>query len=200
MRLLSFLTYVGLVVGSVAMIAGQFFGLAKGFHLGVCVAGAGFALGGIDALVTRRMPFRPSDDVYENYAGTPAVIVGLMVLTVGGAMIGAAYLLDSDQWHATANYLTRRPAPLLAAGGLFLIGVGILMMLNPQGRSSWIWRILIYFPRSLVGLIVVAAGIAFIGLAAWEWFQPPAAHAFMKTLPQRLEQLLRAVVTRLSPA
>jgi hypothetical protein len=172
MRLISFLTYIGLVIGSIGMIAGQFFGLAKGLHLGVFVAGAGFAIAGIDALVTRRMCFRPSDDVYENYAGTPAVIVGLMVLTVGGAMIGAAYLLDNGQWYSTVNYLTRRPAPLLAVGGLFLVGSGVLMMLNPQGRSGWVWRILVYFPRSLIGLVVVVAGIAVIGLGAWEWLQP----------------------------
>jgi hypothetical protein len=189
MRLMSFLAFVGVVIGSVGMIAGQFFGLAKGLHLGVFVAGAGFAIAGIDSLVTRRMCFRPSDDVYENYAGLPAVIVGLMVLAVGAAMIGAAYLLDNDHWHSTANYLMRRPAPLLGVGGLFLIGFGILMMLNPQGRSSWVWRILVYFPRSLAGLVVVAAGIAVIGLGAWEWLEPPGYRAFVKTLPQRLEQL-----------
>jgi hypothetical protein len=189
MRLMSFLAFVGVVIGSVGMIAGQFFGLAKGLHFGVFVAGAGFAIAGIDSLVTRRMCFRPSDDVYENYAGLPAVIVGLMVLAVGAAMIGAAYLLDNDHWHSTANYLMRRPAPLLGVGGLFLVGFGILMMLNPQGRSSWVWRILVYFPRSLAGLVVVAAGIAVIGLGAWEWLEPPGYRAFVKTLPQRLEQL-----------
>lgn len=189
MRLLSFLEYVALVVGSIGMLAGQFFGIAKGFNLGVFVAGLGFAIAGIDALVTRRMPFRPSDEVYENYANTPAVIVGLMVLVVGAAMIGAAYLLDNDQWHTTYNYLTRRPAPLIAVGGLFLFGIGVLMLLNPQGRSSWAWRILIYFPRFLIGVLVIAAGTALIGLAAWEWLQPAAAHAFMKSLPQKLQQL-----------
>jgi hypothetical protein len=189
MRLIAFLQYIALVIGSIGMIAGQYFGLAKGFNLGVFVAGAGFAIGGIDSLVTRRMCFRPSDDVYENYGGTPAVIVGLMVLAVGSGMIGAAYLLDSDQWHSTANYLIRRPAPLLAAGGLFLVGVGVLMMLNPQGRSSWVWRILVYFPRSLVGLVVVAAGLAVVGLGVWEWLEPQGYRAFVKTLPQRLDQL-----------
>jgi len=189
MRLVAFLQYIALVIGSIGMIAGQFFGLAKGFNLGVFVAGAGFAIAGIDALVTRRMCFRPSDDVYENYGGTPAVIVGLMVLVVGAGMIGAAYLLDNDHWHSTASYLLRRPAPLLAVGGLFLIGFGVLMMLNPQGRSSWVWRILVYLPRSLVGLLVVAAGIAVIGLGAWEWREPQGYRAFVKTLPQRLDQL-----------
>ena len=193
MRLLSFLEYVALVVGSVGMVAGQFFGLAKGFNLGVFVAGAGFALAGIDSLVTRRMPFRPSDDVYENYANTPAVIIGLMVLIAGAAMIGAAYLLDSEQWHSTVGYLTRRPGPAIALAGLFLVGIGILMMLNPQGRSGWVWRILVYFPRWLVGVLVVAVGLTVIALGAWEWLDSQAAHAFMGTLPKRLDPLLHLV-------
>lgn len=196
MRLVAFLQYAALVIGSIAMLAGQFFGLAKGFNLGVLVVGIGFALGGIDSLATRRMVFRPSDEVYENYAGTPAVIVGLMVLVVGAAMIGAAYLLDSDQWAFAVRYLERRPAPLLAVGGLALVGFGVLMMLNPQGRSGWVWRILVYFPRSLVGVLFIAVGIAVIALGAWEWLQPPAAHAFMKALPQKLNQLLSWALSR----
>jgi hypothetical protein len=193
MRIVALLQYVALVAGAVGMIAGQFFGLAKGFNLGVFVAGAGFALGGIDSLVTRRMVFRSSDEVYENYAGLPALIVGLMVLTVGLAMIGSAYLLDNDQWHATYSSLLRRPAPLIAAGGLFLIGFGILMMLNPQGKSSWVWRILVYVPRALAGLVIVAAGIALIGLGVWEWLQPTAFRAFAAALPRTLDQLLHLV-------
>ena len=189
MRLLSFLEIVAIVIGSVGMIAGQFFAQPKGFNLGLFVAGLGFAIGGMDSLVTRRMVFRPSDDVYENYAGTPAVIVGLMVLTLGAAMIGAAYLLDNEQWHSTVHYLTRRPAPVIAVGGLFFVGIGVLMMLNPQGRSSWAWRILVYFPRSLIGVLVIVAGLAVIGLGAWEWLEPQGYRAFVKTLPQKLEQL-----------
>jgi uncharacterized membrane protein YidH (DUF202 family) len=174
MRLVSFLAYIGLVIGAIGMLAGQFFGQAKGFNLGVFMAGLGFGIAGADALITRRMPFRPSDDVYENYANLPAIIIGAMVFAVGAAMIGAAYLLDNEQWHSTLNYLTRRPAPVIAAGGLFLVGSGVLMMLNPQGRSSWAWRILVYFPRSLIGLVVITAGLAVIGVAAWDWFEPGA--------------------------
>jgi hypothetical protein len=193
MRLIAFVQYVALVLGSIGMIAGQFFGLAKVLHLSVFVAGAGFAIGGIDALVTRRMCFRPADDAYENYAGPPALIVGLMALAVGAGMIGAAYLLDNEQWRSTLNTLMRRPAPLLATGGLFLVGLGVLMMLNPQGRSSWVWRILVYLPRSLIGLVVVAAGIAAIGLGVWEWLEPQAFRAFIETVPQRVDQLLSRV-------
>jgi hypothetical protein len=193
MRLIAFLQYAAVVIGSLGMVAGQIFALPKGFHVGVFVAGAGFALGGIDALVTRRMCFRPSDDVYESYAGAPALIVGLMVLVVGAGMIAAAYLLDNDQWHSTVSYLMRRPAPLLAVAGLFLIGIGVLMMLNPQGHTSWWWRILVYLPRSLVGLVFIAAGLAGIGLGLWEWLEPQALNAFVGNLQRRLNQLWLAL-------
>ena len=131
------------------------------------------------------MVFRPSDEAYENYAGSPAVIVGLMVLVVGAGMIGAAYLLDNERWHSTLNYLTRRPAPLIAAGGLFLVGIGVLMMLNPPGRSNWVWRILVYFPRALVGVVVVAAGARDHRLGVWEWRDSQAFHAFIRRRPRR---------------
>ena len=125
--------------------------------------GAGFAFAGLMAVFTRRMAFRAADDAFEAYAGLPALIVGLMALAVGAAAIWSAYLLDLGQWHATASYLTRRPAPVLAVGGLFFIGIGILMLLNPQGHHSWAWRILVYVPRSTVGILVIAAGVAGIG-------------------------------------
>ena len=189
MRLIAFLEYVAVVIGVVAMIAGHFFALPKAFHLGVFLVGAGIALGGIEALFTRRMPFRPSQDAYENYAGAPALIVGLMALVVGAGAIASAYLLDMAQWHATVHSLMRRPAPLLGVAGLFLIGIGVLMTLNPLGRHSWAWRILVYAPRIALGILVIAAGIAVSGLGAWEWLEPEAFDVFVAKLPRSLEQL-----------
>jgi len=183
-RLLAFLEYAAVIIGIVAMIAGHFFALPKGFHLGVFLVGAGFALGGIEAVFTRRMPFRPADDSYEDQAGAPALIVGLMALAIGAAFIGSAYLLDMAQWHATVHYLNRRPAPVLGTAGLFLIGFGVLMVLNPEGRRGWIWRIFIYFPRALAGIVLLAAGVAGIALGAWEWLQPQAFDDFVRKLPR----------------
>ena len=178
-----------MVIGIVGMIAGHFFSLPKFFHLGVFLFGAGLAFAGLTAVFTRRMAFRPADDAFEAYAGPPALIVGLMALAVGAAAIWSAYLLDLGQWHATASYLTRRPAPVLAVGGLFLIGFGILMLLNPQGHHSWTWRILVYAPRSAVGVILIAAGVAGIVLGAWEWRDPQAFSAFAADLPRKIRLL-----------
>jgi hypothetical protein len=181
-RLLAFLEYAAVTIGVIGMIAGWFFHLPKGVELGVVTTGAGIALGGLEGVLTRRMPFRASDDAYESYAGTPALIVGLMALAAGGATIWAGYLLSEGAWHATVSYLMRRPGPLLAAGGLLLIGFGVLMMLNPTGRSGWGWRLLLYFPRLLVGLALVAAGVGGIGLGAWERMDPQAFARLAKTV------------------
>ena len=190
MRLVAFLEYAAVLIGIVAILAGRFFDLPKGVTLGVFTLGAGFALAGFESLVTQRMCFRASDDAYEAYAGTPALIVGLMALAAGAAILWSGYLLSEGQWHAMANYLTRRPAPVLAAAGLFLIAIGVLMMLNPRGRTGWAWRLLVYFPRSLVGLLLIAAGLVGIGLGAWEWLQPLAFDRFVAELP-RFRRLLQ---------
>jgi len=137
-RLTAFIEYVAVIIGVLAMIAGQFFALPKGFHLGIFMTGAGIALGGIEAIVTRRMCFRPSEDAYEAYAGAPATIVGMMALLIGMGGIATAYLLAEGLWHTTVNYLTRRPAPALVAAGLLLIGIGAMMMLNPRGARAWL--------------------------------------------------------------
>ena len=187
MRLIAFIEYAAVMIGVIAMIAGQFFALPKAFHLGVFLIGAGIALGGLEAIVTQRMCFRPSEDAYEAYAGAPAMIVGLMALLVGTGLIATAYLLGDGLWHTTVNYLTRRPAPVLIAAGLLLTGIGVLMMLNPQGRRGLAWTLLVRVPRSLLGLILVAGGLTGIGLGVWEWLEPLAFDGFVRQLPRKLD-------------
>jgi vacuolar-type H+-ATPase subunit I/STV1 len=189
-RLIAFIEYAAVIVGIIGVLAGQFFGLSKGVHLGVFLVGAGIALGGLESLATRRMCFRPSEDAYEAYAGAPALIVGLMVLLVGAGIIAAAYLLADGQWHSTVNYLMRRPAPLLVVAGLLLTGIGVLMMLNPQGRRGWAWTLLVRVPRGLLGFIIVLAGLTGIALGAWEWLEPLAYDRFVASVPRQVERML----------
>ena len=182
MRLIGFIEWAAVIIGIIGIIAGQFFALPNGFHLGVFLVGAGIAIGGIESLATHRMGFSLSDDAHYAYAGTPALIVGAMALLVGTGIIVAAYLLADGQWPATVNYLTRRPAPVLVAAGLLLIGTGALMMLNPRGRQGVVWTILVRIPRWLLGLVLVAGGVAGIGLGVWEWLEPAAFDRFVKEL------------------
>lgn len=184
MRLLAFGEFTLLIVGILAVIAGQFFGLAKGVQLGVFLIGLGIAVGGLEGIFTRRLCFRPSEDAYEDYAGAPSVIVGLMALLVGAGVIAGAYVLADGQWSATVHGLTRRPAPVLIAAGALLIGIGVLMMLNPRGRVGLAWTLLVRAPRAPLGFVLVAGGIAGIGLGVWEWLEPLAFDRFVRNLPQ----------------
>ncbi|TAN54323.1 MAG: hypothetical protein EPN19_06750 [Betaproteobacteria bacterium] len=191
MRPLALLEYAALIVGIIAVIAGRFFALAKGVHLGIFLVGAGIALGGLESVFTRRLGFRPADDSGEVYAGAPAVIAGLMALLVGAGVIAAAYVLDARQWDSTLRYLTRRPAPVLAAGGLLLTGIGALMLFNLRGRRGLLWTLLVRAPRALLGLVLVAAGLAAIGLGAWEWREPSAFDQFVRNLQQKFDWPIR---------
>jgi hypothetical protein len=186
MRLLAFIQFATVIIGVIAVSAGHFFSLAKGVHLGLGLIGAGKALGGLESVITQRMSFRTWEDKFEAYAGTPAMIVGLMALFVGTTLVAAAYLLADGQWNSTLNYLMRRPAPVLISAGLLLMGGGILMMLNPLGRRGLVWTLLVRVPRSLLGFIFVLGGLAGMGLGAWERLEPMAFDRFVKTLPPQL--------------
>jgi hypothetical protein len=188
-RLLAFVEYASIIIGLIGVIAGRFFALRNGVHLGVFMIGAGIGVGAIEAVFTRRMGFRPSDDAWEAYAGAPALIIGMMALLVSAGVITAAYLLSEGRWHTTVTYLARHPAPLLAGAGLLFTGIGVLMMLNPRGHTDWLWRIFVYFPRSLAGLVLVVGGLFGIGAGALEWLDPQAFDRFVGGLPRPLGRL-----------
>jgi hypothetical protein len=190
-RLLAFIQFAAVIIGIIAVLAGQVFALPKGVYLGVFLIGAGITLAGVESIVTRRMCFRASDETYEDYAGAPAMIVGLMALLIGMGFVASAYALTDGLWHSSVNHLMRRPAPLLIVAGLLLIGIGVLMMLNPRGRRGLAWTLLVRVPRSLLGFILVAGGLAGIGLGVWEWFEPLAFDRFVGSLPQQIRWPLK---------
>src|SRR5690242_18634925 len=142
MRLFAFLEYTAVVVGIIGMVASRFFFLPKGFHLGLFLIGAGFALGGLESLFARRMSFRFASHAGEGYDGAPAMIWGGMALLIGAALIGAAYLMEQGLWHTTVNRLMRRPGPGIAAAGLLVSGTGALLMFNPRRHGIW-WTLFV---------------------------------------------------------
>ena len=183
MRILALIEYAAIAIGIVAMVAGRFFDLHKGFELGIFLVGAGIALGGIEGVATRRMGLRSAEEAYEAYAGTPALIVGVLLLLAGAAAMGAAYLIADGLWSSTIAYLKNRPAALLAASAVPLIGIGVLLMLNPKGSGGALWMLLVYVPRAFAGLILVLAGIVALAMGAWEFLDPRAFDAFVAKLP-----------------
>lgn len=187
MRILALIEIAAILAGIIGVIAGWFFGLPKGVDLGIFLAGAGIALGGLESIFTRRMGFRSSADQYESYAGAPAMIVGLMALLIGAVLIGSAYLLSEGMWHSMLFHLARRPGLALIGAGMPVMGAGVLMMLNPRGRRGVWWTLLVRVPRWILGLVVVLAGFASVGLGIWECFEPQAFDRFVAGLPRHLD-------------
>jgi hypothetical protein len=180
MRLFAFLEYTAVVVGVIGMVASKFFFLPKGFHLGLFLVGAGFALGGLESLFARRMSFRFATRAGEGYDGAAAMIWGGMALLIGVALIGSAYLMEQGMWRSAVNGLTRRPGPGIAVAGLIVAGAGAILMFNPYRHGIW-WTLFIRIPKTLLGLLLIAAGIAAIGLGILEWVDP---HAYARVSKQ----------------
>ena len=101
-----------MLIGIAGVVAGRYYALSQGFNLGVFLIGAGIALGGVEGVLTRRMPFRFSDDAHEAWTGAPAFLFGLVALVIGVAFIASAYLLEQHMWHATVFRLERDAAEL----------------------------------------------------------------------------------------
>jgi hypothetical protein len=172
MRLLALLEYTLVIVGIIGMIAAHFFFLPKGFHLGIFLIGAGLALGGLESLFTRRMSFRFATHGGA-YGGAPAVIWGVMLLSVGSAVVAAAYLMEEGLWRSTVNAMTRRPGPAIAAAGLLACGAGALLMFNRIGHGM-AWTLFVRIPKTLLGLLLIVAGVAAVGLGIVEWIDHEA--------------------------
>lgn len=200
MRLLAFLEYSAIFVGGLAIIAGQIYVIPKGVYLGIFVIGAGIALGGLESIFTRQLSFF-SSDTGEAYGGAPAVLWGLMTLLAGAVVIGSAYLAADGSLRIVTSHLMRRPGPALAALGFLFSGAGILLMLNPRGRRGVWWTLLVRVPKTAIGLTLLIAGLAGIGLGFWEWLDPRAFERFSRNAwnwfdLRALERLWRNVFIR----
>jgi len=172
MRIAGFLEYAALVVGGLGMLASHTFDQPKGFQLSLSVIGAGIVLGGLESIFTGRSGFRWAGDSGEAYAGAPAVVWGLMLLTAGCAVIGSAYLLAQGSWGSATDYLVRRPGPALVVAGLLLAGAGFLLVLNPRSRGGVVWTLLVRVPKLGVGVVLLNLGYMGVVLGIWEWLDP----------------------------
>jgi hypothetical protein len=187
MRLLPIIEYSTVVIGIIAVIASRYFALPAGFHLGLSLIGAGIALAGLESVLTGRMSFRLSGGTSKDYVGPPATIFGLMALLIGATLIGCAYLLTAGIWDSTLNHLSRRPGLALIGAGLLAVGAGLLMMINTLWHSGPAWKLVVRALWSLLGFILIVAGLPIIGLGIWELLDPLAFDRFVSDLQKRLD-------------
>ena len=187
MRLLTLLEYAAIVVGAIAIFAGQHFALAKGVHLGILLIGAGLAVGGIESLYSRRMSLRFSEDAAEGYSGFPALVWGTMLLLAGAGLIGCAYLLDTGIWPRADRLLKQNPGIVYVAASLLLLGFSVLLFADPGAQRNRWQKLLLRVPRVIVAVIVLTCGITVMGAGAWQIVDPPGYAQIERQLRLRVE-------------
>lgn len=189
MRLLTFLEYAAIVVGAIAIFAGQHFALANGVHLGIVLIGVGLAAAGIESLYSRQMSLRFAERA--GYDGFPAMVWGTMLLLVGGALIGYAYLLDSGVWPRADRLLKQNPGIVYVAASLLLLGFSVLLFTDP-GAQRKLWQtLLLRVPRVIVALIVLTCGIAAMASGAWQFVDPQGYEQVERQVRGRVDAVLR---------
>jgi len=193
MRLLTFLEYVVILVGAIAIFAGQHFALAKGIHLGILLIGAGLAVGGIESLYSRRMSLRFSEDAAEGYSGFPALVWGTMLLLAGAALIGYAYLLDVGLWPRAERLLNQNPAIVYIVAGLFLAGFSVLLFTDTNANRKLWQTILLRVPRVIVAVVVLTCGVAAMASGAWQIVDPQGFAQVERQVRARLDGVRAAI-------
>ena len=190
MRLLTFLEYAAIMVGAIAIYAGQHYVLVKGVHLGILLIGAGLALGGIESLYSRRMSLRFSEDAAEGYSGFPALVWGTMLLLVGAALIGWAYLLDIGLWPRAERLVKQNPAIVYIVAGLFLAGFSVLLFTDTNANRK-LWQTLVLrVPRVIIAVIVLMSGISVMAAGAWQIVDAPGYAKVERQVRGRVDAVL----------
>lgn len=187
MRIAAFIEYCAFGLGILGILAGKTFDIPKGVELGVFVIGFGFALAGIEGIVTRQLSLRLSDYGWDDWMGAPAVIVGIMQLIIGIAVIASAYALGTGRWAELVNFHANRPGPLLAAMGLIVFGIGLVIFIVADRYGSKLRFIFVGLPRITIGVFSLLLGIAMIGAGAWEWVHHSSFERFANRTASKFE-------------
>jgi len=185
-RIAAFIEYCAFAIGILGIAAGKTFDLPKGVELGVSLIGVGFVLAGLEGIVTRQLSLRFSDYGWDDWMGAPAVIVGFMQLVAGCAVIAGAYALGTGRWAELVNFVANRPGPLLAAMGLIVFGIGLVIFIVADRYGSTLRFIFVGLPRITIGVLSLILGIAMIGAGAWEWVHHPSFERFANSTASKL--------------
>jgi len=187
MRITAFIEYCAIAIGIIAILAGRYMALSKGVELGGALIGIGFVLAGLEAFFTRQMSLRFSDYGWDDWMGAPSITVGVMQLLVGLALIGCAYAQNAGQWLTVVNFLSSRPGPILAAAGLLLLGLGLIVVIMADRYGGKLRFIFVGGPQIMTGIAVLILGVALISGGAWEWFHHPSFERFAESSAKKLK-------------
>ena len=190
MRILTFLEYAALLFGAIGLLASQHFNLPGGSQFGLYVFGAGLALAGAEALYSREMSLLFSGETTPRHSGFPAIVWGLMLLCIGGAIIGYAYLTGAGLWPRVAATLARYPGGSYVAAGLLMIGISILLFVDSGSTRDWLLTLLLRVPRVLLATVVLLGGIAVTAGGTWQLLDAQGFAALQDITTSRIDKML----------
>jgi hypothetical protein len=128
-RISAFIEYCLLGAGVLGIVAGNIFGLPKGVELGIALVGLGFALAGLEAIVSRQMSLRFSDYGWDDWMGAP-VLFGIGLLLFGAGMV---IFIVTDRYGSKLRFIFVG-LPRITVGVLSLV-LGIAIM----SAGAWEW-------------------------------------------------------------
>lgn len=190
MRLLTFVEYAAILIGAIGMLVGTHFAALKDSHLGVYLIGAGLALAGAEALYSREMSLLYTGETAPRHSGFPAIVWGFMLLCIGGALIGYAYLTGAGLWPQVAATLARYPGATCVAIGLLMVGFSILLLVDSGSRRGWLLTLLLRLPRVLVAIVMLLGGITAAAGGTWQLLDAPGFAAFQSWAKSRIDKAL----------
>jgi hypothetical protein len=189
-NLLPFVEYCALISGIFIVATGRKSASERDVALGMALVAAAFLIGGLAAIITKRMSFRFFGSVRAGYAGAAALVAGVMQLIAGGLAAAAAQALATGAWQARLDALLANPWPVLIPLGFLLIGAGLLMMRRSSDRVGLLGTLLYLVPKTLIAVAALAAGAAILAGWGWKIYDPQAFGGFLSLVPDEYMKLL----------
>ncbi len=190
MRILTFLEYAAILAGAIGLLASTHLDVMRDSFLGIYLIGAGLALAGAEALYSREMSLLYTGDTAPSHSGVPAIVWGLMLLGVGGALIGYAVLTEAHMWPRVAMTLQQYPGSSYVAAGLLMVGFSILLYVDSGDSRGWLRTLLLRVPRVVFAAAILLGGIALTAGGAWQMFDAQSFAAAQRMARIKIEKAL----------
>lgn len=190
MRLLTFLEYAAILAGAIGLLAGTHFNAPGGSLLGTYLIGAGLALAGAEALYSREMSLLFTGETAPRHSGFPAIVWGLMLLCVGGALIAYGYLTQANLWPRAATTLHHYAGWRYLAAGLFMVGFSVLLYVDSGRTRNWLRTLLFRLPRVVFAAALALGGVVVAAGGAWQMLDAQSFAAVRDMGRMRIEKTL----------
>lgn len=179
-----------LVIGGVlAAYAGDHLSNPALFNAGILTLGAGFALGGMEAIVTRRIGFWSRSIGSTSYRGLAAVFQGAVFLMVGASVMAYALARFLNVEEAAFSLLRNRPGIIFLGLAVVLLGLGSANVLGAMEARGSLWTVLLSLPYRLGGLVLVVLGLIAMVIGLFELFDPDGFDDFVASIIEALPAL-----------